>query len=121
MQNPNARPLNKAPLHEKYGDLPLPLRDALRDFVDSHDSLVRMDTAVRLGRTPAEALTDGILTLIAEHRVPLHQIDRTKMCVGHLVRRILEGYGYVHRATGKKTFDRRLFHNASTYDLPHGM
>jgi hypothetical protein len=61
-----------------------------------------------------------MLDLLARFAVQPEQVDRVKMCAGHVVRRILEGYGYVHRAHGKKTFDRRLFHNASVYDLPPG-
>jgi hypothetical protein len=74
----------------KFNDLPSILTGALEDFVRRHDNVIRMETAVSLGRAPVEALSDQLIHEFGKEIAH----PRIRQFIGQLVRQVMEHIGY---------------------------
>jgi hypothetical protein len=74
----------------KFNDLPSILTRALEDFVRRPDNLIRMETAVSLGRAPVEALSDQLIHEFGKEIAH----PRIRQFIGQLVRQVMTYLGY---------------------------
>ena len=86
---PNDTLLLRCP-RQKFGDVWSVITEALWRFIQRPDNIIRMETAVQLGRAPVEALS---AILVTEFGTGVAN-DRVKQLIGHLIRHVMEACGY---------------------------
>ncbi len=105
--------------HESIADLKYRGRDnlesnvvrAIWDFLRRHDNLIRMETAVRLDRTPLEALS---AQLIFEFGTNIN-LQIAKQMIGRMVRQIMQALGYEIERKSLRITRPCLFSRGATY------
>ena len=105
--------------HESIADLEYRGRDnlesnvvrAIWDFLRRHDNLIRMETAVRLDRTPLEALS---AQLIFEFGTNIN-LQIAKQMIGRMVRQIMQALGYEIERKSLRITRPCLFSRGATY------
>ena len=97
---------------DKFSDLSeLKLGKDLWAFLNTHDNVVRMETAVELGKTPAEALAKALVENFDDDV----RVDRVKQMIGHMIRQVMENHGFQLSTQNRKVGNSRLFTKASSY------
>ncbi len=85
---------------------------ALWDFLNEPDNVLRMVTASYLGRPAVEPLSPALLQRFG----PSIKRVRLKQMIGHMVRQVLEARGYrLDRSTVKITRIGNMFASGSRY------
>ncbi len=85
---------------------------ALWDFLNEPDNVLRMVTASYLGRPAVEPLSPALLQRFG----PSIKRVRLKQMIGHMVRQVLEARGYrLDRSTVKITRVGNMFASGSRY------
>ena len=80
-------------------------------FLNSEDSIIRLETATELRRPALEALQTQLL----ERFGATIKADRWKQMMGRMVRQIMEHHGYSLDQTGVRIRDGVLFTSAARY------
>jgi hypothetical protein len=88
-----------------------PTGRALWKFLNSEDSLARLDTATYLQRPALEGLQPQLLARFGDEIRP----DRWKQMIGKMTRQIMEERGYSFVRAGARTKVRDLFTSAARY------
>lgn len=83
-------------------------------FLNSEESLVRLETTSYLRRPALEGIQRQLLTKFGD----AIREDRWKQMIGRMTRQILEGRGYILDQSGVRTKVKDLFTSASRYRLP---
>jgi hypothetical protein len=85
---------------------------ALWDFLNTPENLLRMTTASYLGRPAVEPLSPALLQRFG----PSIKRTRLKQMIGHMVRQVLEARGYrLDRSTVKISRIGNIFASGSRY------
>jgi len=65
-------------------------------YLNSEDAKIRMVLATELGHPAAEGIGDKILELFGDElkKNTKEEKDRIKQAIGHMIRYVMEGYGY---------------------------
>lgn len=84
---------------------------ALWQFLNSEESLVRLDTTTYLQRPALEGIQPQLLAKFGDEIRP----DRWKQMIGRMVRQIMERRGYQLDQTGVRTRAKELFTSAARY------
>jgi hypothetical protein len=97
----------------KFSDLAsLSIGKKLWDFLTQQENIIRMETAVDLGKPAVEAVAGKLIERFGDDV----RVDRVKQMIGHMVRQIMENRGYQLDSQNVKVLqDRRLFSKASKY------
>ncbi|MBV5305129.1 MAG: zinc ribbon domain-containing protein [Desulfobulbaceae bacterium] len=97
----------------KFSDLAcLTLGKDLWNFLNQQDNIIRMETAIDLGKPAVEAVARELVEKFGDDV----RVDRVKQLIGHMVRQIMESRGFQLDAQNVKVLqDRRLFKKASRY------
>ena len=98
---------------DKFSDLAsLSLGKKLWEFLTQPESIIRMETAIDLGKPAIEAMAGKLIEQFGDDV----RVDRVKQMIGHMVRQIMESRGFQLDAQNVKVLqDRRLFKKASRY------
>ena len=97
---------------DKFSDLSeLKLGKDLWGFLNTPDNIIRMETAVELGKTPAEALAKSLVEKFDDDV----RVDRVKQMIGHMIRQVMENHGFQLSTQNRKVGNSRLFTKASSY------
>lgn len=88
-----------------------PYGEDLWGFLRHRDNLIRMETAVKLGRAPVEALSDELVYAFGSTVVD----DRTKQMIGHMARQVMEAMGYRLGETRARITRPSIFSTAANY------
>lgn len=80
-------------------------------FLNTSDNVIRMETAVELGKTPAEAMA----RVLVEHFGDAVRPDRVKQSIGHMIRQVMENHGFQLSTQNRKVGNSWLFTKASSY------
>ncbi len=98
---------------DKFSDLAsLSLGKNLWNFLTTEENIIRMETAIDLGKPAVEAVAGRLVTEFGDDV----RVDRVKQMIGHMVRQIMENKGYQLDAQNVKVLqDRRLFKKASRF------
>ena len=91
------------------------LGQKLWEYLNSHESIIRMETATYLDRPAAEALCPDLLKTFGDE---VRQ-DRIKQMIGNMIRQIIEPRGYqIDRQNVRVPPNRKdLFTSATRYKL----
>jgi hypothetical protein len=81
------------------------------EFLNTGGNVIRMETAVELGKTPAEALAKVLVERFGDDV----RHDRIKQAIGHMIRQVMENHGYQLSTQNRKVGNSRLFTKASSY------
>ncbi len=85
---------------------------ALWDFLNAPENVLRMETAAYLSRPSVEPLSPALLQRFG----PSIKRDRLKQMIGHMVRQVMEARGYrLDRSTVKITRVGNMFASGSRY------
>jgi hypothetical protein len=98
---------------DKFSDIAdLTLGKDLWNFLNQQDNIIRMETAIDLGKPAVEAVAGKLVEQFGDDV----RVDRVKQMIGHMVRQIMESRGFQLDAQNVKVLqDRRLFKKASRY------
>lgn len=98
---------------DKFSDLAsLSIGKNLWTFLTTEESMIRMETAIDLGKPAVEAVAGRLVEEFGDDV----RVDRVKQMIGHMVRQIMESRGYQLDAQNVKVLqDRRLFKKASRF------
>ncbi len=88
-----------------------PYGEEIWGFLRHRDNLIRMETAVKLGRAPVEALSDELVYSFGGSIID----DRTKQMIGHMARQIMEAMGYRLGETRARINRPSIFSTAANY------
>lgn len=96
----------------KFSDLSeLSLGKALWNFLIKEENIIRMETAVELGKPAAEAVAKRLLEEFGDDV----KVNRVKQMIGHMIRQIMENMGYQLDSQNVKLGTQRLFSKASRF------
>lgn len=85
---------------------------ALWDFLNEPETVIRMETASYLSRPAVEPLSPSLLQRFG----PMVKRDRIKQMIGHMARQVMEAKGYsLDRSNVKITRVGNMFASASRY------
>lgn len=100
---------------QNFGDLyQAPLGQELWPFLNEPANIIRMETATFLRKPAVEPLSPVLLERFGEAVLD----QRIKQLVGHMVRQILEGRGYVVDRTGVRITRQNIFASGTRYREP---
>ncbi|MDD3311516.1 hypothetical protein [Pseudodesulfovibrio sp.] len=102
----------------KFADIAgTPLGKRLWAFLCDRENVIRMETAVDLGKPAAEAVARVLVESFGDDVRP----DRVKQMIGHMIRQIMEANGFqLDSQNIPVRQDRRLFTKASRYRTGEG-
>jgi hypothetical protein len=98
----------------KFNDLPSILTRALQSFVRRPDNVIRMETAVSLGRAPVEALSDQLIHEFGKEIAHL----RIRQFIGQLVRQVMTHLGYEVDGESLRITRLNVFSSGTRYRGP---
>jgi len=97
----------------RFSDIaPTDLGRGIWVFLNHHDNLIRMETATELGRAAVEAVASGLLESFGD---VLHE-HRVKRMIGHMVKQILKGRGFVPETPNVRVRVGGLFKRGTRYE-----
>ncbi len=85
--------------------------ELLWNFLNTEESMIRLETATSLYRPALEGLQQQLLERFGDEIKP----DRWKQMIGRMVRQIMESRGYVLDRTGVRFREKILFLSAARY------
>lgn len=88
-----------------------PFGQSLWSFLNSHEIIIRMETASKLSKPALEAI-DALL--LNEFKEKITE-DRVKQMCGNMVRQVMEHHGYHWERNGVSIKNKILFSRASRY------
>jgi len=98
----------------KFNDLSHILTRALGAFVRRPDNVIRMETAVHLGRAPVEALSDPLIHEFGKEIAH----PRIRQFIGQLVRQVMEFLGYEAEGEPLRITRLNVFSSGTRYRRP---
>lgn len=94
-----------------------PVGQRIWAFLNTPETIVRMETATGLERPAVEGIEEPLLTEFGADVLR----DRTKQMIGHMVRQIMERSGYTIAVQNVKVTNGGPFSRATRYKLPDEM
>ncbi|MCB1155213.1 hypothetical protein KDL45_16260 [bacterium] len=119
-------PPKKPYIPEHYADLYAePQGQALWEYFNEHDTLIRMDTATFLNRPACEPLVDDLLARFSELMTKSEAArrslaakkrhDRLNQMIGHMIRQVMEAHGYLFDQPRVRIKSRDFFTSGARY------